>query len=242
MLLASSVSCLFKWRQFEPEVILLAVGWYLRFSLSYRDVEELLAERALHADHVTVWRWVQSYAPEMERRLRSKLKPTNDSWRVDETYVRVKGKWVYLYRAVDSIGATIDFLLSAKRDAAAAERFLAKALGGANHPAPRVINTDKHAGYPPAIAGLQAAGDLADNCQHRPVQYLNNVLEQDHRAIKRRIKASQHFRSFWGAWRTIAGYEAIHMIRKGQACESAPGGRTVLLHRFILGLFSAVAV
>jgi transposase, IS6 family len=90
MLLASSVSGLFKWRQFEPEVILLAVGWYLRFSLSYRDVEELLAERGLHADHVTVWRWVQRYAPEMERRLRSKLKPTNDSWRVDEMYVRVK--------------------------------------------------------------------------------------------------------------------------------------------------------
>src|ERR1700736_4370288 len=135
MLLASSVSGLFKWRQFEPEVILLAVGWYLRFSLSYRDVEELLAERGLHVDHVTVWRWVQRYAPEMERRLRSRLRPTNDSWRVDETYIRVKGKWVYLYRAVDSAGATIDFLLSAKPDAAAAERLLAKALGGENHPA-----------------------------------------------------------------------------------------------------------
>jgi transposase, IS6 family len=112
LLLTPSVSGLFKRRQFEPEVILLAVGWYLRFSLSYRDVEELLAERGLHADHVTVWRWVQRYAPEMERRLRSKLKPTNDSWRVDEMYVRVKGKWVYLYRAVDSVGSTIDFLLS----------------------------------------------------------------------------------------------------------------------------------
>jgi transposase-like protein len=97
MVLAPSVAGLFKWRQFEPEVILLAVGWYLRFSLSYRDVEELLAERGLHADHVTVWRWVQRYAPEMERRLRSRLKQTNDSWRVDETYIRVKGKWVYLY-------------------------------------------------------------------------------------------------------------------------------------------------
>jgi transposase, IS6 family len=184
MLLASSVSGLFKWRQFEPKVILLAVGWYLRFSLSY----------------------------------------------VDETYIRVKGKWVYLYRAVDSTGATIDFLLSAKRDAAAAERFLAKALGGENHPEPRVINTDKHAVYSPAIAGLQAAGDLTDNCQHRPVQYLNNVLEQDHRAIKRRVRASQHFRSFWGARRTIAGYEAIHMIRKSQACVSASRGWAVLLH------------
>jgi IS6 family transposase len=214
-------------------------GWYLRFSLSYRDVEELLAERGLHADHVTVWRWVQRYAPEMERRLRSRLRPTNDSWRVDETYIRVKGKWVYLYRAVDSTGATIDFLLSAKRDAAAAERFLAKALGGENHPALRVINTCEHAGHPPAIVRLKAEEALEENCRHRPVQYLNNVLEQDHRAIKRRVRANQHFRSFWGAWRTIAGSEAIHMIRKGQACGSAPKEWGVLLHRFILGLFAA---
>src|SRR5258707_9770703 len=150
-----SIFGLFKWRQFEPEVILMAAGWYLRFSLSYRDVEELLAERGLHADHVTVWRWVQRYAPEVNRRLRSRLKPTNDSWRVDETYIRVKGKWVYLYRAVDSTGATIDFLLSAKRDTAAAKRFLAKALEAANHPHPQVINTDKAAAYPPAIVQLK---------------------------------------------------------------------------------------
>ena len=166
LLLASSVCGLFKWRQFEPEMILLAVGWYLRFSLSYRDVEELLAERGLRADHVTVWRWVQRYAPELERRLRSRLNSTNDSWRVDETYIRVKGKWVYLYRAVDSTGATIDFLLSAKRDTPAAKRFLAKALGGANHPAPRVINTDKHAAYPSAIVQLKTEGALVENCRH----------------------------------------------------------------------------
>jgi transposase, IS6 family len=237
--LASSVCGLFKWRQFEPEVILLAVGWYLRFSLSYRDVEELLGERGVHADHVTVWRWVQRYAPELQRRLRRHLKPTNDSWRMDETYVRVKGKWRYLYRAVDSTGATLDFLLSAKQDAAAAKRFLAKALGGASHPVPRVINTDKHAAYPPAIVELKADGVLEEHCEHRPVQYLNNVLEQDHRAIKRRINASQHFRSFWAAWRTIAGYEAIHMIRKGQACRSAAGAKVGLLHRFIVDLFAA---
>ena len=103
-----SLSGLFKWRQFEPEVILMAVGWYLRFSLSYRDVEELLAERGLHADHVNVWRWVQRYAPEIEQRLRSRLKPTNDSWRVDETYIRVKGNWRYLYRAVDSSGTRLE--------------------------------------------------------------------------------------------------------------------------------------
>ncbi|MBV8227186.1 MAG: IS6 family transposase, partial [Verrucomicrobia bacterium] len=229
MVLAPSVAGLFKWRQFEPEMILLAVVWYLRFSLSYRDVEELLAERGLLVDHVTVWRWVQRYAPEIQRRLRPRLRPTNDGWRVDETYIRVKGKRVYLYRAVDSKGATIDFLLSAKRDAVAAKRFLAKALGGENHPAPRVINTDQHAGYPPAIAQLKAEGVLEEDCQHRPVQYLNNVLEQDHRTIKRRVRTSQHFRSFWGASHTIAGYEAIHMIRKGQACYSAVAKKVGLL-------------
>src|SRR6476660_6024837 len=227
------VRSLFKWRQFEPEVILLAIGWYLRFSLSYRDVEELLAERGLLVDHVTVWRWVQRHAPELERRLRRHLQPTNDSWRVDETYVRVKGKWVYLYRAVDSSGATIDFLLSAKRDAAAAERFLAKALGGENHPAPRVINTDEHAGYPPAIARLKAEEALKENCQHRPVQYLNNVLEQDHRAIKRRIRPSQHFRSFWGAWRTESRLrsDSYDSQRPGLLqCGGCEGRSTAPLH------------
>jgi transposase, IS6 family len=161
----------------------------------------------------------------------------NDSWRVDETYIRIKGKWEYLYRAVDSTGATIDFLLSARRDAAAAERFPAKALRGANNPHPRVINTDKDAAYPPAIVQLKAEGALEENCRHRPVQYLNNVLEQDHRAIKRRVRASKHFRSFWRAWRTIAGYEAVHMIRKDQACWSAVGATVGLLHRFIVGMF-----
>jgi IS6 family transposase len=149
----------------------------LRFSLSYRDVEELWAERGLSVDDFTVWRLVQRYAPEPERHLRRHLKPTNDSWRVDETYVRLKGKWVYLCRAVDSNGATIDFLLSAKRDAAADERFLTKALGRENHPAPPVINTDKHAAYPPAIVELKADGVLEEKCTHRPVQYLNSVLE-----------------------------------------------------------------
>jgi transposase-like protein len=160
---------------------------------------------------------------------------------VDETYIRVKGKWRYLYRAVDSSGATLDFLLSAKQDAAAAKRFLVKALERQNHPVPRVINTDGHSAYPPAIVRLKAEGALDEDCLHRPVPYLNNVLEQDHRAIKRRVNASQHFRSFWGAWRTIAGYEAIHMIRKGQACWNATGAKVGLLHRFIVGIFGIEA-
>jgi transposase, IS6 family len=122
-----------------------------------------------------------------------------------------------------------------------APRFLAQALGGENHPATRVINTDKHAGYPAAIVQLKAKETLEENCRHRPVQYLNNVLEQDHRAIKRRVRASQHFRSFWGAWRTIAGYEAIHMIRKGQACCRPAGAKVGLRQRLILGLFAATS-
>jgi transposase, IS6 family len=237
MSLVRSIAGLFKWRQFEPEVILLAMGWYLRFSLSYRDVEELLAERGISVDHVTLWRWVQRYAPELARRLRKRLTVTNDSWRVDETYVRVKGQWRYLYRAVDSSGATLDFLLSATQDAEAARRFLAKALGRENHRGPRVIHTDGHGAYPPAIAQLKTDKVLDENCRHRVGRYLNNRVEQDHRAIKRRVNASQHFRSFGGAWRTLAGYEAVHMIRKGQAFGRSSADDTGPLHACIVSMF-----
>ena len=204
---------IFKWRQTAPELILGAVRWYLRYSLSLRDGEELLAERALQADHTTIWRWLQRYGPTLEQRLRRHLKPTNKSWRVDETYIRVTGRWCYLYRAIDSTGATIDFLLSALRDAAAAKRLFRKP----SHPQPRVINTDQARLYGAAIAGVKVEGTLRRRCRHRPVQYLNNILEQDHRAIKRRVKAKQSFREFRAARRTIEGYEAMHMIRKGQA-------------------------
>ena len=208
---------IFKWRQTEPALILCAVRWYLRYSLSLRDVEELLEERGLEADHTTVWRWVQRYSPELEQRLRRRLKPTNKSWRVDETYVRVQGRWCYLYRAIDSAGATIDFLLSALRDADAAKRLFRKALSDRSHPQPRVINTDLAPIYGAAIEDIKKEGILRRRCRHRPVQYLNNILEQDHRAIKRRVNAKQGFREFQAARRTIQGYEAINMIRKGQA-------------------------
>jgi transposase-like protein len=207
---------IFKWRQTAPEVILCAVRWYLRYSLSLRDVEELLTERGLEADHTTIWRWVQRYGPELEQRMRRHLKPTNKSWRVDETYVRVKGRWCYLYRAIDSWGATIDFLLSALRDAEAAKRLFRKALSDPSHPQPRVINTDQAPIYGSAIPDIKKEGTLRRRCRHRPVQYLNNILEQDHRAIKRRVNAQQGFREFQAERRTIQGYEAIQMIRKGQ--------------------------
>ena len=208
---------IFKWRQTEPKLILCAVRWYLRYSLSLRDVEELLAERGLAADHTTIWRWVQRYAPELELRLRRHLKPTNKSWRVDETYLKVKGRWCYLYRAIDSAGATIDFLLSTQRDRDAAKRLFRNALNDPSHPQPRVINTDLAPIYGSSIPALKKEGLLRQRCRHRPVQYLNNILEQDHRAIKRRVNAKQGFRDFGSARRTIRGYEAMHMIRKGQA-------------------------
>jgi IS6 family transposase len=207
---------LFRGRHFADEVIVLCVRWYLRFSLSYRDLEEMMAERNLAVDHTTVWRWVQRYAPELNRRVRRELKPTGTSWRADETYIRVAGTWVYLYRAVDSAGATIDFYLSRTRDLAAAKAFFRKCLRGTDHPLPRVINVDGHASYPRAARELKRELKLGRRCRCRTCPYLNNIVEQDHRAVKRRIIHKQGFRSFSAAQRTIAGYETIHMIRKGQ--------------------------
>ena len=139
---------------------------------------------------------MQDYGPELEQRLRQHLKPTNKSWRVDETYVRVKGRWCYLYRAIDSMGATIGFLLSALRDADAAKRLFRNALSDRSHPQPRVINTDLAPIYSSAIPDTKKEGTLRNRCRHRPVQYLNNILEQNHRAIKRRVNAKQGFREF----------------------------------------------
>ena len=164
---------------------------------------------------------IQRYGPELDQRLRRHLKPTNKSWRVDETYIRVKGRWCYLYRAIDSTGATIDFLLSALRDTAAAARLFRRTLSDPSHPQPRVINTDQARLYGSAIAGAKEEGILRRRCRHRPVQYLNNIPEQDHRAIKRRVKAKQNFREFGAARRTIEGYEAMHMIRRGRRAGSA---------------------
>ena len=122
---------LFKWRHYESEIILLCVRWYLGYALSYRDLEEMMNERGLSVDHTTIYRWVQAYAPELEKRIRPHLRLTNDSYRVDETYIKVKGAWKYLYRAVDSTGQTIDFMLSARRDKRAAKRFFRKMLKAA---------------------------------------------------------------------------------------------------------------
>ena len=213
---------LFRGRHFRSEVIVLCVRWYLRYPLSYRDLEEMMAERGLAIDHSTIARWVLYYAPILNRRIRREMRRPNRSWRVDETYVRVAGKWTYLYRAIDSAGDTIDFLLSPNRDLIAAKGFLQLALSAGQIP-PRVINVDGHPAYASAIGELKQAGALGRNCRCRPSQYMNNIIEQDHRFVKKRVVASQGFRSADGALSSIAGYEAMNIIRKGQIRRLAKG-------------------
>lgn len=213
----------FKWRHFQPDVILLCVRWYLRYPISYRDLEEMMLDRGLKADHTTLNRWVIRYSPEIDQRSRPHLKLTNDSWRVDETYIKVKGQWKYLYRAVDSQGNTLDFLLSAKRDAKAARRFFIKVLNAQHTVTPRVINVDQNAAYPPAVSDLQNNDAIPVETELRQVKYLNNAVEQDHRGIKRLAKPGMGFYSFHTARRTLAGFETMNMIRKGQIARVARG-------------------
>ena len=226
----------FKWRHFQAEIILLCVRWYLRYPLSYRDVEEMMLERGLHVDHTTIYRWLQHYAPELEKRCRPHLNATNDSWRVDETYVKVKKVWVYLYRAVDSQGNTLEFLLSPTRDAQAAKRFFLKALAAPHSSTPRVITVDKNAAYPKAFKELRTEGIMPGPCELRQSKYLNNLVEQDHRFIKRLIKLGMGFFSFETAWRTLQGYEAMNMLRKGQM-RGIDKGDSLKRAAFIASLF-----
>ena len=145
----------FKWRHFQTKIILLNVRWYLKYPLSYRNLEEMMLERGLKVDHSTIGRWVLTYSPQIDSRTRNHLKRTNDSWKVDETYIKVKGKWKYLYRAVDSEGNTLDFMLNAKRNKKAVHRFFKKVLKARQNIQPRVINVDKNPAYPPGIEELK---------------------------------------------------------------------------------------
>ncbi len=231
-----STPSLFRWRHFLPEIILLNVRWYCRYALSYRDLEDIMAERGIEVDHSTINRWVLKYAPELDKRIRAHLRSTNDSWRVDETYIKVKGQWKYLYRAVDSEGNTLDFLLSAKRNAAAAERFLRKTLNASHTQSPRVINVDKNAAYPPAVDHLKADEQLPEATELRQVKYLNNRVEQDHRFIKRLTKPGMGFGSFNTARRTLRGMEAMHMLRKGQV-EAVDKGNVRAQIEFVSQIF-----
>jgi len=147
----------FKWRHFQSDIILLCVRWYLRYALSYRDLEEMMLERGLHVDHTTIFRWVQRYAPELDKRCRPHLKATTDSWRVDETYIKVKKEWVYLYRAVDSSGNTLDFWLRSTRNAEAAKRFFFKALTASHICEPRVRGAGQKRSLSQSICGIESS-------------------------------------------------------------------------------------
>src|SRR5919199_1172146 len=180
---------MFKGRQCAAEVILWALRWYLMFPISYRDLELMLADRGVAVDHTTIFRWIQAYAEDLEKRIRPHLRSSTGSWRVDETYVKVKGRWAYLYRAVDSRGQTIDFLLSAERNAAAAKRFFRKALGQPHTVNPRTITVDKNPAYPAAVTAMKREGELWRFSRPRPVKYPHNIVEQDHRRIKRLVRS-----------------------------------------------------
>ena len=192
------------------------VRWYLRFCLSLRDVQELMAERGLSVHHTSIWRWVQAYGPEVHRRLSGEVKQKSSTWHMDETFVRIAGNWMYLFRAVDSHGQTVDFYLSESRDREAAKLFLQKALANPDNQAPHVFARDGLRSYAAAIRELQGDGRLARRCRQRTRRYCNNRIESDHRHIKRRLRAMQGPRTTATAWAVIQGIEAAQMIRKGQ--------------------------
>lgn len=198
--------------RFPKDIIMLSVRWYLRYALSYRDMEEMLEERGVFLDHTTIFRWVIRFTPLLLGVFQTKKRPVGGRWRMDETYVKVNGHDRYLYRAVDKEGKTVEFLLTAHRDRDAARRFLEKAMR--IHEDPSLINIDQ--------SGWNEAGinDYNDNhatdIEVRQCKYLNNIVEQDHRNIKRRIRPMLGFKSFWTARVVLGGVELVHMIKKGQ--------------------------
>ncbi len=207
----------FKGAHYPKSVVLFAVFFYLRYPVSYRDLEEIMQERGVDVDHATLNRWVVKYSPLIAAKAQAKKRPTAISWRMDETYIKVKGKWMYHYRAVDRNGQTLDFMLSERRDKPAARRFFRRAIG--NNGIPDRIVIDKSGAN---LAGLEAVNvtlkfaGTGQTIKILQVKYLNNILEQDHRFIKRITGRMLGFKAFHSASATLEGIETAHMIRKGQ--------------------------
>jgi len=212
----------FKWRHFQKELILLVVRWYLSYSLSYRDIEEMMLERGISVDHSTVNRWVIHYAPLLEDEFRKNHKQkVGSSWRMDETYIKIKGVWHYLYRAVDKEGDTIDFMLSKKRDEAAAKAYFLKAIGSSG--LPEKVTIDKSGSNNAALNAINLQlimfyllGCTLIQIDIRQIKYLNNIVEQDHRGIKRITNPMMGFKAFHSAESTLSGIELYRMLKKGQ--------------------------
>jgi transposase-like protein len=213
----------FKGAHFPKEIILMGVRWYVAYPLSYRHVEELMEERGVPMDHATLQRWVVKYSPLLEEAFHRRKRSVWMSWRMDETYVKVKGQWRYLYRAVDKYGQTIDFLLTEHRDTEAALRFLKKAIR--RNGVPETITIDGSEANAAAIKSYNEEHGTA--IVIRQVKYLNNVVEQDHRAVKRVTRPMLGFKSFEAAQSTLVGIELMHMIKKRQlVSEVGTEGRT----------------
>ena len=209
---------MFKHHRFPKSIILQAVYFKLRFTLSYRDVEELLQIRGVEVDHSTIQRWVFKFSPEVEKNMNKRKRQVGSSWRMDETYIKVGGKDRYLYRAVDKFGNTVDFLLTKRRMKGSAQKFLNKAIG--NNSKPRVINIDKSGANKSGIRSINRELLTVKKIKIRQCKYLNNIVEQDNRNIKRRISIDTGFKEFESAQRTLAGIEVVNIIRKGQIADS----------------------
>ena len=219
---------MFKGRQFDRSVILLCLRWYLAYNLSLRDLEEMMAERGIAVDHATIHRWTVRYAPLLLERFNFNKRAVTGRWHVDETYIKVRGRWMYLYRAIDSNGDTVEFWFSERRNLTAAKRFLSRALK--QHGRPERIVIDGSQTNREAILACDTATRLQDLSRRelKPIQirqsrYLNNCIEQDHRRIKRRVRPMLGSKSMDSARAILSGIEMIHMIRKGQAkCAGNP--------------------